>query len=289
MPSRNTQKLYPMQDFGIVTSLKTTLRVQRFADRLVPLIPFPHKHNFYHLLVVTAGKGWHEIDFARFPLERGRVYLMKPAQVHSWQLEKGAQGYVIEFEEELFKIHPSFAGKIQSLFQTLPDSFQVTDKKEFSELVDLCENLLKEYETKAPDYELVTSLELFNFLIRLSRVKNLKLKAALPVECFAERFGRLIEDHYTSQHEVEFYAEKLNMTAKALTMKLTRLSGKSARTLIQERLILEARRLLAYSEMPITEIATQLGFEDANYFSRFFRLKTKRSPGTFRKKAKELS
>jgi len=57
MPAKYTQKLYPMQDFGIVTSLMTTLRVQRFADRLVPLIPFPHKHNFYHLLVVTAGKG----------------------------------------------------------------------------------------------------------------------------------------------------------------------------------------------------------------------------------------
>lgn len=288
MPSRSTQKLYPMQDFGIVTGLKTTLRVQRFADRLTPLIPFPHKHNFYHLLVVTAGKGWHEIDFARYPLERGRIYLMKPAQVHSWQLEKGAQGYVIEFEEELFKIHPSFAGKIQNLFQTLPDSFQVTGKKEFTELADLCESLLKEYETKAPDYELVTSLELFNFLIRLARVKNLKLKEPPAVESFGERFEALIEAHYTKHHEVEFYANKLNISAKALTMKMTRLSGKSARTLIQERLILEARRLLAYSEMSITEIAAHLGFEDANYFSRFFRLKTKRSPGAFRKKAKDL-
>jgi AraC-like DNA-binding protein len=278
-----------MRDFGIVTSLKTTLRVQRFADRLVPLIPFPHKHNFYHLLVVTAGKGWHEIDFARFPLERGRIYLMKPAQVHSWQLDKTAQGYVIEFEEELFKIHPSFAVKIQSLFQSLPDSFQITDKKEFLELTELCEDLLKEYEAKAPDYELVTSLELFNFLIRLSRVKNIKLKEPPAVESFGERFAALIEAHYNRHHDVEFYADKLHISAKALTMKMTRLSGKSARTLIQERLILEARRLLAYSEISVTDIAAQLGFEDANYFSRFFRLKTKHSPGTFRKKAKNLS
>jgi len=213
---------------------------------------------------------------------------MKPAQVHSWQLEKNTEGYVIEFEEELFKTHPSFAGKIQTLLQMLPDSFQVTDKKDFATLVELCQTLLEEYETKAADYELVTSLELFNFLIRLSRVKDLKLKKAPPMESFVVRFEQLIEAHFTRQHEVEFYAGKLGITAKALTMKMSRLTGKSARTLIQERVILEARRLLAYSEIPIAEISAQLGFEDANYFSRFFKLKTKHAPGTFRKKAKTL-
>lgn len=286
MPSRNTQKLYPMRDFGVVTGLKTTLRVQRFADRLVPLIPFPHKHNFYHLLVVTNGRGWHEIDFTRYPLERGRVYLMKPTQVHSWQLDKKADGFVIEFEEELFKNHPSFAGKIQSLLQTLPDSFAVSDKAEFASLVELCESLLQEYQAAAPDSETLMSLELFTFLIRLSRVRGVQLSPLSPTESFATRFFDMIEENYRHHHEVEFYADELHITAKALTMKMTRLTGKAARTLIQERLILEARRLLAYSDMSVSEIATYLGFEDANYFSRFFRIKTKHSPGDFRKTAR---
>lgn len=286
MPARTPQKLYPMRDFGVVTGLKTTLRVQRFADRLVPLIPFPHKHNFYHLLLVTSGRGWHEIDFTRYPLERGRVYLMKPAQVHSWQLEKKPDGFVIEFEEEFFKNHPSLAGEIQSLLQTLPDSFAVTDKAEFAALVDSCESLIKEYEAQKSESELLASLEMFAFLVRLSRVKNLPRLESAPSESFANRFIKLIEEHYQKHHDVEFYAAKLNITAKALTMKMTRLTGKAARTLIQERLILEARRLLAYSDLSVSEIAAHLGFEDTNYFSRFFRLKTGRTPGDFRKKAK---
>lgn len=288
MARKNTQKLYPMQDFGVVTGLQTTLRIQRFSERLVPLIPFPHKHNFYHLLVITSGKGWHDIDFQRYPFERGRVFLMKPAQVHSWQIDKKADGFVIEFEEEVFKAHPSFAAKIQHLFQILPDSFRIQDKKALDQILNLCQNMHQEYEERGPDYETLTCLELFTFLFRLSHVRGLKLKTAQPVESFLARFETLIEEHYTSHHDVEFYADKLHISAKALTMKMSRLAGKSARTMIQDRLVLEARRQLAYSDLSVNEIALRLGFEDANYFSRFFRLKTKNSPGAFRKKAKEL-
>lgn len=288
MAQRNTQKLYPMQDFGIVPSFKTPLRVQRFADRLVPLIPFPHKHNFYHLLIVTSGKGWHEIDFQRYPLERGRVFLMKPAQVHSWNIDKSAQGFVIEFEEGLLKAHPSFAPKMIHLFKILPDGFRIDDKKEWQEIVNLCESMLQTYKTKPADYELMTTLELFTFMLRLSQVKNLKLRPAPPTESFVARFEHLIEQHYTAHHDVEFYAGLLNMTAKALTMKMTRMSGKSARAFIQDRLILEAKRQLAYAELSVSEIAANLGFEDANYFSRFFKAKAQRTPLAFRQKAKEL-
>ena len=176
MSRRPLQKLYPMQDFGVVTGLQTTLRIQRFSDRLVPLIPFPHKHSFYHLLVITSGKGWHDIDFQRYPLEKGRIFLMKPAQVHSWQIDKKAEGFVIEFEEEVFKAHPSFAVKIQHLFQILPDSFRIDDKKTFDEIVNLCQSMLREYQERSPDYEILNCLELFTFLIRLSHVRKLKLK-----------------------------------------------------------------------------------------------------------------
>lgn len=289
MATKNTQKLYPMRDFGVVTNLEAPLRIQNFTERLVPLIPFPHKHNFYHLLVVTAGKGWHDIDFQRYPLERGRVFLMKPAQVHSWHIDKNAQGFVIEFGEELFTAHPSFATKLQNLLQILPDSFRIDSKEDFQEILELCQNMLKDYHEQPADDQLLTTLDLFTFLIRLSQVRNLKLKKAPPAkESFVTRFTQLIEQEYTQHHDVDHYAAKLNITAKALTMKMTRLTGKSARTFIQDRLILEARRQLAYSDLTIAEVAAKLGFEDANYFSRFFRLKTKHSPGAFRKRAKEL-
>ncbi|HEY1080152.1 MAG TPA: AraC family transcriptional regulator, partial [Bdellovibrio sp.] len=105
---------------------------------------------------------------------------------------------------------------------------------------------------------------------------------------FAQRFFTLLEEHFRSEHEVAFYAKKLDMTAKALTMKLHRLTGKSARTLILERALLESKRLLAYSDLSIQQIADGLGYSDANYFARYFGAKVRKTPSTFRKQAKKL-
>lgn len=287
MPSQSLQKLHPMHAFGVVANLQTPLRIQRFEDRFEPLVPFPHKHSFYHLVIVTAGKGWHEIDFHRYPIEKGRVFLMKPAQVHSWVVEKNSKGFVIEFEEDLLSSVSSYAPKLRQLLQDLPDSFLIEKKVDLSRVQESCEVLLKEYEEKPKDHEMAMTLQLFLLLLQFSRHEG-ELSSP-PPESFVMKYLNLIEEHYRSKHEVEFYARKLHLTAKALTMKISRLTGKSARALIQDRLILESKRLLAYSDLSIGEISEALGYQDANYFSRFFRMKTKKTPLAFRQDAKRIA
>nr|WP_295905587.1 helix-turn-helix domain-containing protein [uncultured Bdellovibrio sp.] len=291
MPVQNPNKLklHPMHAFGVVGNLQTPLRIQRFEDRFEPLVPFPHKHSFYHLVIVTAGRGWHEIDFQRYPIEKGRVFLMKPAQVHSWVVDKNSKGFVIEFEEDILSSLPAYAPKIKHLLKNLSDSFLVKSKTDLLNLQNHCESLLREYEEKQRDYEMALSLSLFLLLIEFSRWSELKESAMPQVEAFATKYLNLVEDNFRSQHEVGFYAKRLGMTAKALTMKITRMTGRSARTLIQERLILESKRLLAYSDLSITEIADALGYQDANYFSRFFRVKTQKTPAAFRQYAKKVT
>jgi AraC family transcriptional activator of pobA len=66
-------------------------------------------------------------------------------------------------------------------------------------------------------------------------------------------------------------------------MQLSRSIGKPPRTLIQERILLESKRYLAFSSLSIADIGYKLGFEDANYFTRFFRLHEKKTPAQFRK------
>ena len=286
MARSTLQKLYPMQDFGVVPSLHTPLRIQRFEDRLQPLVPFPHKHNFYHLVIVTAGRGWHEIDFHRYPLEKGRVYFMKPAQVHAWVVDKGSRGYVIEFEENILSLHPSFATVLQQVVQTLPDSF-VLNTSAFNKVKDDCEVLLAEYVEKPASYEISLTMLLFLLLLNFSRLEK-KRQVPFMGNSFAQKFFMLLEENFRSQHEVAFYAKKLNMTAKALTMKLHRLTGKAARTLILERALLESKRLLAYSDLSIEQIAEVLGYTDANYFARYFRSKVRKTPSAFRQQAKKV-
>jgi AraC-like DNA-binding protein len=78
------------------------------------------------------------------------------------------------------------------------------------------------------------------------------------------------------------YAAKMNITPNYLNALCRKKSGKSAGELIRQRILLEAKRLLAHSTMSISEIAFQLGFEDNSYFGRYFRRYTRLTPGEFR-------
>ncbi|WII72854.1 helix-turn-helix domain-containing protein [Bdellovibrio sp. 22V] len=285
MPVKSLHQLHPMHAFGVVTNLDTPLRIQRFENRVEPLIPFPHKHNFYHLVFVVSGKGWHEIDFQRYPIEPGRFFIMKPAQVHAWVVEK-AKGYVIEFEEDLVFSHTPHSHKIRNLLSRMPDSFKVSEKC-LRDIRVQCENMLTEYSEQNNQYDLVLTLSLFLILAKAFREVPSQ-DPSLQQSSLTDKFLQLIEENYNKQHDVEFYARKMNMSAKALTMKVSRRLGKSARTLVQERCLLEGKRLLAYSDLSVGEIAETLGYEDPNYFSRFFRMKTKKTPLAFRKAAKKV-
>ena len=98
-----------------------------------------------------------------------------------------------------------------------------------------------------------------------------------------ENFKKLVESNFKEAHAVGYYADKLGVTSKALTMQLTRSIGKPPRLLIQERILLEAKRYLAFSNVSVAEIGYIIGFEDANYFIRFFRLHENKTPAQFRK------
>src|SRR5690606_29780624 len=64
---------------------------------------FPHRHNFYQMVLFLSGEGSHEIDFKQYPIERGQVYFMGPGQVHSWMFQGDMKGYIVNFDIDYFK------------------------------------------------------------------------------------------------------------------------------------------------------------------------------------------
>lgn len=275
-------KLHPMQAFGVVRGAARGVRVTRLEERLAPRVPFPHKHDFIHIVVPTKGTGWHEIDFVRHPVAPGSVFVMRPAQVHSWQLAAQTSGYVVELEASAMPRR-----------STLPaaDCIMV-EKNAWREIVGLCELMAVENERQASGFEEVLQGLFAAFLPMLRRQVP---AASAPVTKSASEgetsalFAALLEAEYRKHHDVDFYARRLKLTPKALTMRVTRATGISARGKIHDRLLLEARRLLAYSDLAIGAISGELGFEDPNYFARFFRKRAGESPGAFRTRARRSS
>jgi len=101
---------------------------------------------------------------------------------------------------------------------------------------------------------------------------------------FFRKFTLLVDEHYKQKHSVADYADVLFIAPKTITHKLRRLNLPQPNEIIKNRIVLEAKRLLAHSSMTAKEIAFELGYEDPAYFSRIFVSKTGESPSAFRTK-----
>lgn len=277
-------KLHDIHEFGIAPAKAGDIRVDRLEDRLKPKVAFPHKHNFYHFLCVRKAKGSHEIDFAKFTAGANQIFFVKPGEVHTWELSPATRGYVIEFSRE--SLRGDFWTKQGGLTQldALPSMFVFSEKTDG--FLALCEWMLTEVEKPRAGSALCLENFVSVFLLKaLRHSKPQAVKAKAQTEIIT-RFAALVEENFHREHAPEFYAERLHTTPKALTMRCRRALGKPAGTVIRDRILLEAKRLLSYSEEGIAEIGYKLGFDDPNYFARFFRAQAGTSPGRFRTLAK---
>lgn len=258
---------HPIESFGIRSVSMSGIRIEKLEDRVNPAVPFPHRHDFWQVILITDGAGIHQIDFETFKVRPRQVFIIKPGQVHRWQMKKNIKGLIVEFTRTSQLISSS-------------DEL-VMNPLEFRELQMISEVMHQEFTKKLKDHDTSLRSLLTAFLIHLERFSGTKEEASSSI---IDGFRNLVEKHFKTEHRVEFYAKKLNVTPKALTMQVTRAIGKSPRAMIQERFMMEARRHLAFTSMSISEIGYELGFEDANYFTRFFRLHEKMTPAAFRKK-----
>lgn len=284
---KNLKILYPIEALGVEDAFAGEIRVERLSDRLKPKVDFPHRHDFYQLTFVTKGKGWHEIDFEKHKINGRQIFFMKPGQVHSWVFAKGAQGYVIEFTRESL---PSISAKSLFLLKQMPaiqDALIFKKENQWREFAAICTLMIKEFENKSEYFEV--SLEGLLQSLLVSLLRSSENVAQHNTSTLIEKFQYLVDENYQTEHQVGFYAKKLNMTPKALTMQVSRSLKKSPRTVIQDRFLLEAKRLLSYSDLSVAEVGYELGFDDANYFTRFFTKAAKISPSNFRDKVKSLT
>ncbi|MCF6406037.1 AraC family transcriptional regulator [Chitinophaga filiformis] len=97
-------------------------------------------------------------------------------------------------------------------------------------------------------------------------------------------FYWLVEKHFTQEHEVAFYASKLNKSPKTLSNLFSVFSTRSPLNIIHDRILIHARRQINYSNRSIKEIAYELGYDDIQTFSRFFKSKEGMSPIQYREK-----
>jgi len=129
---------------------------------------------------------------------------------------------------------------------------------------------------------LATTTLLAVLLLRLQRDHARKAQAPGARDALVQRYLALVEQHFREQRGLPYYAQALGVTPDHLSRTCRNAVRQSALKLLHERMMLEARRLLAYTPMSVVEIAENLGYQDPAYFSRFFLRDAGQSPSRYR-------
>ncbi|GAB3843094.1 helix-turn-helix domain-containing protein [Hymenobacter jeollabukensis] len=242
-----------------------------------------HTHDFYLLLYVTAGTGTHTVDFITYAVHPGSLFLLAPGQMHSWNLSADCQGYLLFFEAGFYlQRYPSSRLHEYPFFKPL-HSPVVELPAGAGTFPVLLEHVLQEAESPFDNRLEVLRACLYVLLEMAARYARAEPAGSSPRQVQQlHQFEELLEQHFRTKKTVQTYAQWLNLTPNHLNALCRRHRGHTASDLIQQRVVVEAQRLLVHSRQPVKQIAAELGFQDASYFGRFFRKRTGLTPDQFR-------
>ena len=152
----------------------------------------------------------------------------------------------------------------------------------------LFEEIGRECRDALADRDAIIRAMLSVLLVRAERLHGRAVPTAAHARdgasMLAKRFLLLVQSHFLTTSSVTEFARMLGVTPNHLTAAVKRALGRPAGLILRERVLLEAQRLLRYSELSVSEVGYRLGFEDASYFSRFFRKQTGQTPVEFRQR-----
>ncbi|MEM8898929.1 MAG: AraC family transcriptional regulator [Bacteroidota bacterium] len=247
----------------------------------------PHSHDFYTIIWILKGKGTHTIDFQEYEVSDGQLYFLHPGQVHQLEVEE-VQGYVCMFTLDFMcatGVRDSFLTELHLFDQSeesAPLLMPKNEEKTFSSLIGMMESATKENEAESAEI-ISSSLKLFLLMARKIQ-KQQQPEPSSPTEDsrIIRAFKKLVEERFYEWHKVQEYADQLGITANYLKDLVKTDLEVSAKQYIQNRIILEAKRKIHFSDMNAKEIGFALGFQDPAHFSKFFKQGTGMSLTAFR-------
>ncbi|NUY81923.1 helix-turn-helix domain-containing protein [Flavobacterium sp. MAH-1] len=243
-----------------------------------------HRHDHFYILVLETGSGEHEIDFVSYEVCDRSVFLMRPGQVHKIHLYPGSTGYLIQFSPALFHAQENL---IRDLLRRVSHKkFCKVTSDRFGKVQEVLKHMYSEFSQRLPGFDEVIKASLNIFFIELLRQKqgedNTAWKANGYPQEKLEKFLDLLNDEIFTRKQAGYYAKKLNLSPYRLSSITKSLLGRTPSEIINEHIVLEAKRNLLATSMQVNQIAYHLGYDDVSYFIRFFRKHTGTSPEFFR-------
>ncbi|MGF1428219.1 helix-turn-helix domain-containing protein [Kitasatospora sp. LaBMicrA B282] len=245
----------------------------------------PQRPDFHLLALVRSGSGRHQADFVDYPLAARSVVWIRPGTVHRWSDVDRLTGALVLFEPGLL---PADLPLPQAPAGPGAATWQL-DEEHWTPAVLAADHLAIEHAAALADPGPASAALLAHLLaVLLLRVLPTApppaagpARAAADPEVFA-RYRAAVEQRFAACHQVADYARSLGYDRRTLTRATRAATGLGAKQYLDRRILLEAKRLLAHTELPVAGCAERVGFADAANFTTFFQRQTTLSPSRWR-------
>ncbi len=233
-------------------------------------LTLPERQAFHILAVVTRGEGAHELDFVEHRLRRGQVMVVTAGQVQRFAPPSSFDARLLLFRPEVVAWTPRRGQPVVTL-----------GRQRLAMVLMLLDALEAELAATGGRSVGVAARLVDAIWAAVDGDRPPGTDAARLVGRFLDELERL----FPRSHEVATYAALLRVSTRTLARHCVAMTGRGPKHLIDERLSLEARRLLVHGDVPVQELSARLGFETPSHFSRFFKRVTAQSPIAFRDRA----
>jgi len=284
--------VYSLDNFSSPERKSQQFQVEVFDANRHFSVKYPHRHDFFEVLYLMKGSGYHVIDGNKYKIKPPCVFFMSPGQAHKLELSQDIEGYIFIFTADFYLLNRSNQDSLIEFpfFYTIhqdnpPLSLDNEDDIRFFETLfrQSIAEIDRSGEHILPILRSILDLILTTCAARYPLNENPLNKGKGQI--LVKKFFHLIEENNQKNLSLSEYARIIGVTANHLTQTVKVLTGKTSLQIIKAKQLLEIKRLLVHTSLNVSEIASQLNFEDQSYFSKFFKRETGLTPLQFRGEA----
>lgn len=254
------------------------------AEKYIENPDKPHRHTYEEIIVAFEGTFEHYIDFKREVISAPAIVYVAMGKMHQVLPSKDIKMWGLRYKNEFAS---ESALHFYAKFLENPH-FKFKTVQCMERLLQLCDMMYYEYAQESPDLNIIRHL-LNAFLAMISsesrRSNSNEVQINKSQVSAFNNFLKILENNFRRAEGVQFYAEKMNTSARNLNIICDSVFGKSVSEIIETRKLIEAKQMLMYSDKSVSEIGFELGYNEKSYFTRVFTKKTGFTPTEFKAKA----
>ncbi|HEY6503130.1 MAG TPA: helix-turn-helix domain-containing protein [Chitinophagaceae bacterium] len=240
----------------------------------------PHKHNsYFEIIYLSKGKGFHTIDSQQYAVTPPVIFFVRKEQIHHWELANEPDGYVLILKKQF--VDGSIDKELKNLLAKV-SSFSSIYLKESKTIELLFEMLVSEYRPEENN-----NTPVIEGLLKVLLAKMLELGKTIQTgeknrSDLYTSFREILSQDKNIKNSVAHYAGLLNTSPQNLNAACRKSGNQPAAEVLSEFIISEAKRLLYYTGMTVSEISLSLDFKDNSHFVKYFKRHTGYTPQSFR-------